>query len=115
MGRCHFEIEDWSSFSTLIDKTNKQTNNFVEKGNPTQVFSREYCEIFKRNLRPKIHPCFWHNLNDFTGKEPCTRHCGVLISSHEVMKLQSFECNMIEVISANVQDFSSLILSAYFC
>ena len=25
------------------------------------------------------------------GKEPCTKYCDVLISSHEVMKLQSFE------------------------
>ena len=32
-----------------------------------------------------------HNFNDFFEKEPCTKFCGVLISCHEVMKLQSSE------------------------
>ena len=46
-------------------------------------------------------------------KEPCTKFCGVLIIiSHEVMKLQSFEFDVIEVtllIPANVKDISSLV------
>ena len=38
----------------------------------------------------------WHNFNDFMEKEPCTKFCGVLIhSSHEVMKLQSFESSVV--------------------
>ena len=31
-------------------------------------------------------------------KEPCTKLCGVLISFHEVMKLQSFEFNVSDFI-----------------
>ena len=47
----------------------------------------------------------WHEFYDFMEKEPCTKFCGVLIhSSHEVMKLQSFESGMIDVIPANVQN-----------
>ena len=47
----------------------------------------------------------WHEFNDFMEKEPCTKFCGVLIrSSHEVMKLQSFESGVIDVIPANVQN-----------
>ena len=47
----------------------------------------------------------WHNFNDFMEKEPCTKLCGVLIhSSHELMKLQSFESDVIDVIPGNVQN-----------
>ena len=41
-------------------------------------------------------------------KEPCTKFCGVLISSREVMKLQSFESGVSDVITANVQNISPL-------
>ena len=47
----------------------------------------------------------WHEFNDFMEKEPCPKFCGVLIhSSHEVMKLQSFESSVIDLIPANVQN-----------
>ena len=36
------------------------------------------------------------------------KFCGVLISSQEVMKLQSFESSLSDVIPTNVQNFSSL-------
>ena len=39
-------------------------------------------------------------------KEPCTKFGGVLTSSHEVMKLQSFESSMSDIILANVQHIS---------
>ena len=42
------------------------------------------------------------NFNDFMEKEPCSKFCGILISSHEVMKLQSFESGVSDVIPANV-------------
>ena len=60
-------------------------------------------------LKPeaKSSPLFlWHNFNDFMEKEPCTKFCGVLTSSHEVMKLQSFESSMSDIILANVQHIS---------
>ena len=41
-------------------------------------------------------------------KEPCTKFCGVLISSREVMKLQSFESGVSDVITANTQNISPL-------
>ena len=37
-------------------------------------------------------------------KEPCTKFCGILISSHKVMKLQSFESGVSDVTLANVQN-----------
>ena len=48
-------------------------------------------------------------------KEPYTKFCRVLISSHEVMKLQSFKCNMSDVILANAQNISFLVFFAYIC
>ena len=44
---------------------------------------------FKGEMRPKTNvPLFLcHEFNDFMEKEPCTKFCGVVISSHEVMKL----------------------------
>ena len=63
----------------------------------------------------KNSPLFlWHNFNDFMEKEPCTKFCGVLISSHEVLKLQNFESGGIDVIPANIQNISSLVFFAYF-
>ena len=43
-----------------------------------------------------------HNFNDFMEKEPCTKFCGVVISSHEVMKLQSSESGVSDIIPPNI-------------
>ena len=53
--------------------------------------------------------------NYFMEKEPCTKFCGVLISSHEVMKLQSFESTVSDAISANVQYILPLVSFTYIC
>ena len=42
-------------------------------------------------------------------KEPCTKFCGILISSHKVMKLQSFESGVSDVTPANVQNISGVL------
>ena len=47
-------------------------------------------------------------------KELCTKFCGALISSYEVMKLQSFESGVSEVITANVQNISPLFFLNVF-
>ena len=47
--------------------------------------------------------------------KPCTKFYGVLISSHEVIKLQIFDSGINDVILANVQNISSLVFFAYFC
>ena len=49
-----------------------------------------------------------HNFKYFMEKKPCAKFCGVLISFHKVMKLQSFESDVSDVIPVNVQNFSSL-------
>ena len=41
-------------------------------------------------------------------KKPCAKFCGLLISFHKVMKSQSFESDVSDVVPANVQNFSSL-------
>ena len=38
-------------------------------------------------------------------KESCTKFCGVLLSSHEVMKFQKFEYGVSVVIPVNVQKY----------
>ena len=48
-------------------------------------------------------------------KEPCTKFYGVLISSHEVMKLESFQSSASDVVSANVQNISALVFFVHFC
>ena len=47
-------------------------------------------------------------------KEPCTKFCGILVSSHEVTKLQSFESPVSDAVPANVQNISSLAFFGYF-
>ena len=47
-------------------------------------------------------------------KEPCTKFCGVLFRFHEVIKLQSFEFGLSDVITANVQNISPLVFFAFF-
>ena len=38
-------------------------------------------------------------------KESCTKFCGVLLSSHEVMKFRKFESGVSVVIPVNVQKY----------
>ena len=47
-------------------------------------------------------------------KELCTKFCGVLISGPEVMKLQSSEFGVSNVMPANVQKNSSVVFFAFF-
>ena len=58
----------------------------------------------KGDLRPKIHHCFYDIISMilWRKKELCTKFCGVLISSHEVMKLKSFEQGVSDVILENL-------------
>ena len=48
-------------------------------------------------------------------KEPCAKFCAILISSQEVMKLQSFESGLSDFVSANVQNIPALVFLARFC
>ena len=56
-----------------------------------------------------------HNLNYFIQKGPCTKFCGVLISSHDAMTLKNFEWSVTDVILANVKYISSLVFFEHFC
>ena len=47
-------------------------------------------------------------------KEPCTNLCGILISSHEVMKLDTFEIDESDGLPAKVHNISPLIFSHAF-
>ena len=47
-------------------------------------------------------------------KDPCTKFCGVLIRFHKVVKLQSFEFSVSDVIPENVQNISPLVFFAFF-
>ena len=47
--------------------------------------------------------------------KPCTKFCVLLMRSHEVIKLQSFEPGVSDAIPANVQNILSLISYVYFC
>ena len=46
-------------------------------------------------------------------EKTCTKCCGVLISFHEVMKLQSLEFGLSDVIPANIQNISSLVFFSF--
>ena len=70
--------------------------------------------LFIRNLRWKTPQFLWHNFNDFMEKELCIKFCGVVISFHEGMKLQSFESGMSDVIPTNIQNNLSLVFFTYF-
>ena len=48
-------------------------------------------------------------LDDFTEKESCAKFWSLLISSHEIMKLQKFEYWVSNVRPANVQNISLLV------
>ena len=47
-------------------------------------------------------------------KELCAKFCGASISSYEVVKLQSFESGVSEVITANVKNISPLLFLHVF-
>ena len=51
---------------------------------------------------------------NFMEKESCTKFCGVLAGFHEVIKLQSFEFSVSDVIPANVQNISPRVFLAFF-
>ena len=69
--------------------------------------------VIKGELRPKSHPFLSYIFNDCMEKVPYTKVCVVLISSQKVIKLQNF--NVKDVIPANVQNISALVLFAHFC
>ena len=48
-------------------------------------------------------------------KKPFKNVCEVLVSFHEVMKLQSFEFSVNDVIPANTQNILPLVFFAYLC
>ena len=56
-----------------------------------------------------------HDFNDLMEKDPSTKFCGVLISSHEVIKLKSFESGVNNIIPENVQKTSCLLFVAHIC
>ena len=51
---------------------------------------------------------------NFIEKESCTKFCGILVRFHEIIKLQSFEFSLSDVIPANIQNISSLVFFAFF-
>ena len=62
----------------------------------------------------KLNPVFFlYNSNDFIEKEYRTKFCDVLVSSHKMMRLQSFESGVGDVIRGNVQSISLLVCFAY--
>ena len=74
---------------------------------------------FKGDQRPKLHPCFygifllvsWRERE----REPSSKFCDILISFHEVMGLQSFGFDVINIILANVHNITLLAFFTYFC
>ena len=44
------------------------------------------------------------------GKEPFTKFCGIVISFHEVIKIQKFEFNGMDVIPVNVRNISPIFM-----
>ena len=47
-------------------------------------------------------------------KEPCEQSCSLLVRFHEVIKLQSFQSSVSDVIPANAQNISLLVFFAFF-
>ena len=71
----------------------------------------------KRYKRPETKNSLlvsWHILL-ILWRTSLVKYCGVLIRFHEAMKLKSFEYDLSEVISANAQNISAVVLFAYFC
>ena len=69
---------------------------------------------------PKAKPStffLWNIIANLMEKEPCTKFCGVLLRFLEVIKLQSIEFSVSDVIPANVQNifhWFSLLFCASF-
>ena len=78
------------------------------------LMERKMSKKFEK-LKKNSPRFLWHNFNDFMEKEPCTKFCGALISSHKVMGLQRFESSMSDIISAYVPNISCLVFFAYLC
>ena len=57
----------------------------------------------------------WHILISFMKKEPCANFRGVLMRFHEVIKLQSLEFDVSDVIPKITQKISPLVFFEYFC
>ena len=55
-----------------------------------------------------------HILISFMKKEPCANFRGVLMRFHEVIKLQSLEFDVSDVIPMNSQNLSPLVFFAFF-
>ena len=51
----------------------------------------------------------------FYGERALHKVCSVLVRFNEVIKLQSFEFSVSDVIPANVQNISPLVFFAFFC
>ena len=68
----------------------------------------------KRGPETKTPSLFlWHIFVDFMDKEPCTKFCGVLIRFREVVKLQSFEFNVSDVIPVVTPVFFKILFLVY--
>ena len=68
--------------------------------------------MFKADPRPKLH-CSHSIFLLILCKKKLVQCCGVLISFHEVMKLQSLEFGLSDVIPANIQNISSLVFFSF--
>ena len=68
--------------------------------------------MFKADPRPKLH-CSHGIFLLILCKKKLVQGCGVLISFHEVMKLQSLEFGLSDVIPANIQNISSLVFFSF--
>ena len=68
--------------------------------------------MFKADPRPKLH-CSHGIFLLILCKKKLVQCCGVLISFHEVMKLQSLEFGLSDVIPANIQNISSLVFFSF--
>ena len=76
---------------------------------PTHI--KRFWQKFKGDWRSKMYPCFY----DIVLKILLKKIFHVSISSHEGLKLQSFESSVGDVIPANIQIILPLASYAYFC
>ena len=77
----------------------------------TFVCSKSTKEILEKGVK-YVHPGFCNIFFfNFKEKKPCTKSCGILVSFYEVVKLQSFEFDVSDVILANAQN----ILPGFLC
>ena len=69
----------------------------------------------KRTFDQNVTLFLWHGFVNFTEKEPCTKFHGVFVRFDEVIKLQAAEFSESDIITADVQNISSLIFFSFFC